>query len=69
MGHKEDELAKATAEIVSATLKTNVIVAARIHWDNITEDGILRIIKNSRILVDIILDRIHDEFSEALKKS
>jgi hypothetical protein len=67
IGHKEDDLAKAAAEIISATLNTAVVVAAGIHWDNLAEDAILRIIKNSEILVDMILQRCVAEFS-SLKK-
>jgi hypothetical protein len=67
IGHKEDDLAKAAAEIISATLNTAVVVAAGIHWDNLEEDAILRIIKNSEILVDMILQRCVAEFS-SLKK-
>ena len=61
VGHKEDELAKATAEILAATLETNVIVTAGIHWDNLPEEGIQRVIKNSEILVEIILTKIVGE--------
>jgi hypothetical protein len=57
VGHKEDELAKATAEILAATLNTNVVVTAGIHWDNLSSDGIQKIIRNSEILVDMILDK------------
>jgi hypothetical protein len=67
IGHKEDDLAKAAAEIVSATLNTAVVVAAGIHWDNLDEKAILRIIKNSEILVDMILQRCVAEFP-SLKK-
>jgi hypothetical protein len=58
VGHKEDELAKAAAEILAATLKTNVVVAAGIHWDNLTPEAIQRIIKNSEILVEMILEKL-----------
>jgi hypothetical protein len=67
IGHKEDDLAKAAAEILSATLNTAVVVAAGIHWDNLDEKAILRIIKNSEILVDMILQRCVAEFP-SLKK-
>ena len=63
VGHKEDELAKATAEILAATLETNVIVTAGIHWDNLPENGIQRVIKNSEILVEIILEKIAKELN------
>jgi hypothetical protein len=64
VGHKEDELAKAAAEILAATLKTNVVVTAGIHWDNLPEEGIQRVIRNSKTLVDLILNQIVTEFPE-----
>ena len=64
VGHKEDELAKAAAEILSATLNTAVVVTAGIHWDNLDEEAILRIIKNSEILVDMILEKCMAEFAD-----
>ena len=57
-GHKEDELVKAASEILSAALNTSVVVTAGIHWDNINEEGIQKIIANSKILVDRILETI-----------
>jgi hypothetical protein len=63
VGHKEDELAKATAEILAATLKTNVIVTAGIHWDNLPEKGIQRVIKNSKMLVEMILEKMVSDFN------
>jgi len=57
-GHKEDELAKAVSEILAAALNTSVVVTAGIHWDNISEEGIQMVIGNSKILVDLILERI-----------
>ena len=58
VGHKEDELAKAVSEIMAATLKTKVVVTAGIHWDKLSSEGILTIIRNSEILVDLILEKI-----------
>jgi len=58
LGHKENELAKAASEILAAALNTSVVVTAGIHWDNISKDGIQKVIKNSQILVDLILERI-----------
>lgn len=58
VGHKEDELAKAAAEILAATLKTHVVVTAGIHWDHLSKEGIQQIIRNSEILVDMILEKI-----------
>lgn len=56
--HKEDELAKAVSEVLSALLDTRVVVTAGIHWDNISKDGINKIISNSELLVDLILKEI-----------
>ena len=61
VGHKEDELAKAAAQILAATLKTNVVVAAGIHWDNLPPEGIQQVIKNSEVLVEMILEKISEE--------
>ncbi|MCD4717068.1 MAG: hypothetical protein K8R45_10045 [Desulfobacterales bacterium] len=58
VGHKEDELAKAVSEILAAALNTQVVVTAGIHWDNISEEGIQKVIRNSEILVDLILDKV-----------
>jgi len=56
--HKEDELAKAVSEVLSALLDTRVVVTAGIHWDNISKDGITKIISNSELLVDLILKEV-----------
>ena len=67
VGHKEDELVKAASEILASVLKTQVVVAAGIHWDNLDENGIQTIIKNSRILVEMIMEKCVAEFT-SLKK-
>jgi hypothetical protein len=58
VGHKEDELAKAAAEILAATLKTRVVVTAGIHWDDLASADIQRIVRNSETLVEMILARL-----------
>ena len=40
VGHKEDVVAKDTAEELAAALNTNVVVTAGIHWDDLPPDGI-----------------------------
>ena len=62
VGHKEDELAKAASEILAAALNTQVVVTAGIHWDNISEEGIRKVIRNSEILVDLILEKIASSY-------
>lgn len=61
LGHKEDELVKAVSEVLAATLNTSVVVTAGIHWDEITPEGIQRVMENSQILIEMILDRIGKE--------
>ena len=67
VGHKEDELVKAASEILASVLKTQVVVAAGIHWDNLDDEGIQTIIKNSRILVEMIMEKCVTEFSDPKK--
>jgi hypothetical protein len=62
VGHKEDELAKAASEILAAALNTQVVVTAGIHWDNISKEGIEKVIRNSEILIDLILDKIASSY-------
>jgi len=62
VGHKEDELAKAVSEVLAAALNTQVVVTAGIHWDNISEEGIQKVIRNSKILVDLILDKVSSSY-------
>jgi len=55
--HKEDELAKMIAVTLAAALNTPVVVTAGIHWDNISQEGIGRVIANSKTLVGLILEQ------------
>lgn len=56
--HKEHELARRSSERISAALNTPVVVTAGIHWDDISEQGISAIMKNSELLVDLILQKL-----------
>jgi len=67
-GHKEDELAKAVAEKLAETLQTHVVVAAGIHWDDISKEGIRKIMDNCGQLVELILERIALEFPATVEK-
>lgn len=58
ISHKEDDLAKAVSEIMAAALKTNVVVTAGIHWDDLEAGAIQKVVQNSEILVDLILEKI-----------
>jgi len=67
VGHKEDELAKATAERLAKMLQTHVVVAAGIHWDDISKEGIQKIMDNCGQLVELILKKIATEFPATIK--
>jgi hypothetical protein len=62
VGHKEDELAKAASEILAAALNTQVVVTAGIHWDNISKEGIEKVVRNSETLVDLVLEKIASSY-------
>ncbi len=67
VGHKEDELAKAAAEKLAKTLQTHVVVAAGIHWDDISQEGIRKIMDNCGQLVELILEKIAAEFPATIE--
>ena len=67
VGHKEDDLVKAAAEILAAALETYVVVTGGIHWDDLAPEAIQQVVRNSEILVDMILQRCIAEFP-SLKK-
>ena len=58
VGHKDDLLAKESAERISAALDRNVTVTVGIHWDDIDEADIRMIVGNSRQLVNMIIDEV-----------
>jgi hypothetical protein len=58
VGHKDDLIAKESAERISAALDRNVTVTVGIHWDDIDEADIRMIVENSRQLVNMILEKL-----------
>jgi hypothetical protein len=58
VGHKEDLLAKQTAEALSAALKAKVVVTAGIHWDGLDQAGIETVVANSKALLGLLLERL-----------
>ena len=58
VGHKDDLLAKESAERISAALDRNVTVTVGIHWDDIDEAGIRAVLEHSRQLVNMIIDQV-----------
>ncbi|MEJ2100132.1 MAG: hypothetical protein P8X68_09155 [Desulfobacterales bacterium] len=67
VGHKEDELAKASAEIIAAALNTRVVVTAGIHWDNLDQNGIETVLKNSKTIVEMVLEKCVAKFASFKK--
>ena len=55
-GHKEYDIAKAVSEIIASCLNTTTVVTAGMHWNKINDQEIKKVIENSRILVDLVLD-------------
>ena len=58
VGHKEDQLAREAALAIAAAVNSAVVVTAGIHWDNLDEDGIDQVVKNSRALIKLILEQL-----------
>lgn len=61
VGHKEGDLVKTASERLAAALNTRVVVTAGIHWDHLGAEGIRKVMENSRILIDLILDKIRKD--------
>ena len=64
LGHKDDNLAKKTAETLAAAFNAKVVVTVGIHWDDLSQEDIQRINKNSEILVDSVLRKIRSAFGK-----
>ncbi len=59
-GHKEDLLAREIALAVASRVNAAAVVTVGIHWDNLDQDGIDQVVRNSRLLLDSILERLAD---------
>ncbi len=57
VGHKEDSVVKMISEKLASRLKTNIVVVAGIHWDNIRSEEIEIIQDLTHKLADQILNR------------
>jgi hypothetical protein len=56
--HKEDRLAQAIAELLSARLETRVVVTAGCHWDGLEPEGIKQVSANGRRLGELLLEAL-----------
>jgi hypothetical protein len=64
VGHKEDDVAKEMAQAISARFKTNAVVTAGIHWDDLPAGGIEIIIERCREVTAKVIDALeHDRAS------
>ena len=64
LGHKDDNLAKKTAETLAAAFNAKVVVTVGIHWDGLSQADISVINKNGEMLVDSVLRKIKSEFGK-----
>ncbi len=60
IGHKEDALVKGVSEKLAAELKSNVVVVAGIHWDDLTSQEIE--------IIEDLTQKISDRILKRLKK-
>ena len=60
-GHKDDIVAKEAAEKISSALNTNVTVTVGMHWEDINDEEIKRVVENSRQLVTMIIESTDKE--------
>ncbi|HAR94791.1 MAG TPA: hypothetical protein DCR97_02340 [Deltaproteobacteria bacterium] len=58
VGHKEDGAAKMMAEELSRQLKRNTVVAAGIHWDNLSDEDIAAISRLCQDILGKILEKV-----------
>jgi hypothetical protein len=60
-GHKEDTLAKTAAETLAASFNMHAVVTAGIHWDNLSQEGIEQIKKNSEALLNSVVKKLRSD--------
>ena len=54
LGHKEDAVVKSVSERLAAVADRPVVVTAGIHWDNLEQSDLSKILKNVEILIQMI---------------
>jgi hypothetical protein len=57
-GHKEDQVVKVVAEALSARLKSNVVVTAGLHWENLPPDAIAEVMERCREITKLLLNAL-----------
>jgi hypothetical protein len=61
LGHKEDTVARMVSERLSARLNKNVVVCAGMHWDQLDQESIGRILDSCLWLADRIAAAVEKE--------
>ncbi len=57
-GHMEDHLVKPIAEKIALSTKSNVVVTAGAHWDNIDKDGIKKVLENGNKIAELVASEL-----------
>lgn len=58
VGHKEDQLVKEVSEQMASKLDAKVAVAAGLHWDDLTSEGVATVTRNVKLLIAEIIEAI-----------
>jgi hypothetical protein len=65
VGHKEKGVAQDKAEAISSRFKTNAVVTAGIHWDDLPSDGVQIIIHRCREITGKVIDALEGQARRA----
>ena len=55
IGHKEDQLVKEASERLARELNAKVVVAAGLHWDDLTPAGAAQVVRIVNVLIEQII--------------
>jgi hypothetical protein len=58
IGHKDDSIARMFSEKVAASLERNIVATAGVHIDNITKEGIAKVLQNCEVLCFNLIKRL-----------
>ncbi|TKB26527.1 hypothetical protein FCL47_08930 [Desulfopila sp. IMCC35006] len=58
VGHKEDQVVKEVSERMSRELNTKVVVAAGLHWDELTPAGAAQVLRSVNVLITEIIQQM-----------
>lgn len=59
-GHKEDDIAKKAAGEIASALSVRTVVAAGLHWENLSQTDVLKVVEIVEALIKkIIIEETH----------